>query len=425
MTSGADGGSDDSRITRFLRFFVGNSVTDRLLISLAALVAAVVVSSAVVLVAGKMAKCPNGSGFLYELGGFCYDPVQLFLVLINGAFGNPFALGSEQLFTPGWSPINFSMGTTLKETTLLVLTGLAVAVAFRADLFNIGAQGQLVLGALGSALALVWVAPFAPGGIIGSIILISFGLLVGAIAGGLYGALPGALKAYSGANEVITTIMLNFIATGLAFYLVSSYFKDPSGQSIKTKTIPELGQLRGVLFPAGGKFSLIALVLALLAVGAVYYLLRHTTFGYDLRVSGEQSPAAQYAGAYAERMIVSTMTLSGALSGVAGAMWSMMVIGAWRQGVPALGFDGITVSVLAGNNPLGVVPAAFLFGVLKGGSVAIKFQLGVPSELIGVLRGLIILFVAMPEFFRMVGNHLGVEERQRPAVATDGGETDG
>ncbi|WP_211194991.1 ABC transporter permease [Halorhabdus amylolytica] len=393
-------------VQRFLRFFVGNSVVERILISAAALVTAIIVSSIIVLVAGY-------------LSGEAYNPIEIFAVLVNGAFGSPFALDSARLFTEGWSPVNFSMGTTLKETTLLIFAGLAVAVAFRGDLFNIGVQGQLVLGGLAAALALVWVAPFVPGGLVGTLLLIPFGLLVGAIVGGLYGAIPGALKAYADANEVITTIMLNTIATGTAFFLVSAYFADPTLQSVKTRPIPDFARLNGIVFPQGGQFSLVALVLALLATVAVYYVLRYTSFGYDLRVSGKQAAAALYGGANAERMVVSTMTLSGALGGIAGAMWSMMVIGAWRQGVPSVGFDGITVSVLAGNNPIGVIPAALLFGVLKGGSNAINFQLGVPPELVAVLRGMIILFIAMPEAFRMLGNRLGI--KPDPASAATGG----
>ena len=395
-------------VKRFLRYFVGNSAVERILISVAALIAAIITSSVLVFVAGYLA-------------GESFNPVEIFLVLANGAFGSPFDLGPGQLFNPGWSPTNFEMGTTLKETSLLIFTGLGVAVAFRGNLFNIGAQGQLVLGALASALALVWVGPFVPGGLVGLLILVPFGLFIGALAGGLYGALPGALKAYANANEVITTIMLNFIATGLAFYLVATFFQDPELQSVRTRSIPEAGQIRGIFFAEGGQFSLVALLLALVAVGLIYYILRYTTFGYELRVSGKQAPAALYAGSDAKRMIVSTMTFSGALSGIAGAMWSMMVTGAWRTGVPGLGVDGITVSVLAGNNPIGVVPAAFLFGVLKGGSNAINFQLGVPPELIAVLRGLIILFVAMPEAFRMIGKRIGVES-EPPAVAP--GDTD-
>ncbi|WP_229770514.1 ABC transporter permease [Halorhabdus sp. CBA1104] len=393
-------------IQRFFRFFVGNSVAERILISIAALMTAVIVSSLIVLVAGY-------------LSGEAYNPLEIFAVLVNGAFGSPFDLDSARLFTEGWSPINFSMGTTLKETTLLIFSGLAVAVAFRGDLFNIGVQGQLVLGGLAAALALVWVGPFVPGGLVGSVLLIPFGLLVGAIVGGLYGAIPGALKAYADANEVITTIMLNSIATGMAFFLVSSYFADPTLQSVKTKTIPDSARLNGIIFPEGGQFTLVALVLALLATVGIYYLLRYTSFGYDLRVSGKQAKAALYGGANAEQMVVSTMSLSGALGGIAGAMWSMMVIGAWRQGVPSIGFDGITVSVLAGNNPVGVIPASLLFGVLKGGSNAINFQLGVPPELVAVLRGMIILFIAMPEAFRMLGNRLGV--KPEPAAVTGGG----
>jgi simple sugar transport system permease protein len=114
------------------------------------------------------------------------------------------------------------------------------------------------------------------------------------------------------------------------------------------------------------------------------------------------------------------MALSGALAGVGGAVWVLMVAGRFTAAVPALGFDGITVSILAGNNPLGVVPAALLFGVLKSGSLAVQLETGVPKQLVGVLRGLIILFVAMPEFFRLLGKRFATPDRE--PVATDGGE---
>jgi simple sugar transport system permease protein len=291
-------------------------------------------------------------------------------------------------------------------------------------MFNIGTQGQLVLGALGTAMSVLWVAPVVPSGIVGGVILITVGLLVGALVGGLWGAIPGALKAYADANEVITTIMLNFVASGIAFTLVSEVFKDPASQTVQTRAVPGFAQLQPVFFDTT-VFSMLALVGALAIGGGIYWMLNGTSFGYDLRTSGVQPEAAEYGGVDSQKMMVSSMGLSGALGGLGGAVYVLMVASRWRAGIPSLGFDGITVSILAGNNPLGVIPAALLFGALKTGSLAIEFELAVPKQLVGVLRGLIILFIAMPEFFRMVGARFRFGDDQ-PTVAADGaGETTG
>ncbi|WP_135828611.1 ABC transporter permease [Halorussus halobius] len=400
--SGPD--SDDSwrdRADRTLGRLVDASAAERILISVAALVLSVLVGALVILVSGLLATCDSPFFAVPGVGSFCYDPVSVYYVLFQGAV---------------WPPYNVAV--TLKETTLLLFTGLAVAVAFRAGMFNIGTQGQLVLGALATALAVLWVAPFVPAGLVGSLVLIPFGLLVGAVAGGVWGAIPGALKAYADANEVITTIMLNFVATGVAFTLVSEVFKDPESPTVQTRALPEYAQLQPVFFDTT-VFSIFALLIALAFAVGIYWLLNGTAFGYDLRTSGVQAEAAEYGGVDSKRMMVSSMTLSGALGGLGGAVYVMMVAGYWQNGIPSLGFDGITVSILAGNNPLGVVPAALLFGALKGGSLAIEFQLSVPQQLVGVLRGLVILFVAMPEFFRMIGKRFRFGEGE-PSVATDG-----
>ncbi|MFC6953158.1 ABC transporter permease [Halorubellus litoreus] len=380
------------------------SAKERVFISVAAFLASVLVGSVLVYLSGLVVDCPSG-GFL----GSCYNPFLVYYFL----FVDPFIGG-------------FNVALVMKETVLLLFTGLSVAVAFRAGLFNIGSQGQLVLGGLATALALVFVAPLAPGGVLGTLVLVPFALLVGAVFGGLYAAIPGALKAYAEANEVITTIMLNFVATNLAFFLISTYYQDPESGSVQTVAIPEAARLKPIVpFFEGAQFSIIALLLGLALVAGTFYVLANTAFGYDVRTSGLQAAAADYAGVDPKRLVVSSMTLSGALAGVGGAVYVMMVMARYRTGVPALGFDGITVSILAGNNPLGVIPAALLFGVMKAGSLSIDFSLGVPKQLVGVLRGLVILFVAMPEFFRMLARYTPYGPDADRTVATDGGEDDG
>jgi simple sugar transport system permease protein len=413
-----------------LRRLVEASAAERFAISFAALVMAVLVGAVIVLVSGRIATCRTAATTLFGVG-FCYDPLEVYLVLFNGALGNPFSLNAPGLFADNWQLFNFGLALTLKETTLLVFTGLSVAVAFRAGLFNIGTQGQLILGALATGLFALFASQVLPATALGALVLIPAAILVGAVVGGLYGAIPGALKAYADANEVITTIMLNFIAAQVAFVVVSEYFRNPDSQVVETTPLPDFATIQPVSsflpfgFPGSGDFSILALLFAFALVGVVYFVLERTSFGYDLRTSGIQPEAAEYGGVDAKRTTVTSMFLSGALGGIGGAVWVLMVIGKWKAGVPSLGFDGITVSILAGNNPLGVFPAALLFGTLKSGSVAVQFQTGVPKQLVGVLRGLIILFVAMPEFFRLLGRNVVDLEPRRRTAATDGGEPGG
>ena len=390
------------------------STGERVLIAAAALLLSVAVGTVIVFVAGLVATCRDP---VFTAGSttLCYDPLFVFDRLFLGALGDP--------FTGGWSPLNPQFALTLRETTVLVFTGLSVALAFRAGIFNIGTQGQLVVGGLLSALAVLWAAPLLTGGL-GAVVLVPLGILAGAVGGGAYGAIPGALKAYADANEVITTIMLNFVAVLVTRYLVTGPFSDPNSQANQTPPLPPAGRFPALVFDPRSDFALLALLLALAAVAGLYYLLRETAFGFDLRTAGLQPAAAEYGGVDAARTVVASLTLSGAIGGVGGAVYVMMILGKFQTGVPSYGFDGITVSILAGNNPVGVVFAAFLFGVLKSGSTVVSFATNVPNQLVGVLRGLIILFVAMPEFFRLVGRRLAPQDEERGARAAGGGADD-
>lgn len=430
--SDADADRSKSVLARLVAPFVDRTVAERLVISVAAILLSIAVGFAIVLVSGRIAECSTAAWTMPLTGiGFCYDPVEVYVVLFNGALGYPFAVGEPGLFDPGWTPLNLSFALTLSETTLLIFTGLSVAVAFRAGLFNIGTQGQLVVGGLATALSILALAPLLPTGPAAGVVLIAVGTAAGAVGGGLWGAIPGALKAYADANEVITTIMLNFVAANIAYVLVLEVFRAEGSSVVATEYVPEYAQLRPWLFPSSSDFALVALLIGIGFIGALYYFVEHTSLGYDLRTSGVQAAAAEYGGVNAKLTTVRAMTLSGALGGVGGAVWVLMSEGRWLASVPELGFDGITVSILAGNNPIGVLPAAFLFGVLKGGALEIGFRTDVPTQLVAVLRGLIILFVAMPEFFRMIGRYAGlggggVARATEPDGTADGegGETD-
>ncbi|WP_252700232.1 ABC transporter permease [Natronosalvus vescus] len=381
---------------------VDASAAERIIISVTSLLFAIVVGAVLVFVSGFVADCPDPFIYFPGAGYGCYNPLEVYWTMLDGSFGS-------------WN----DLGQTLQETTLLLFTGLSVAVAFRAGLFNIGTQGQMILGALATALVVLHLGELVPDNVFGTLLVIPTGIVVGAIVGGFWGMIPGLMKAYADAHEVITTIMLNFVAIGIAFWLVQVHVGDLTTDSVQTESIPAVARLPPTI--GGSRFSVVALVGALLVAVGVYLLYTRTVIGYDLRTSGLQESAAEYAGVDAKRNIVTSMTLSGALGGIAGAIYVTMVQYRWQAGIPPLGFDGIAVSILAGNNPIGVIPAALLFGSLKSGSLAINLTLGVPNELVEVLRGLIILFIAMPEFFRMVGKHFGFGS-DPTAVAADGGD---
>jgi simple sugar transport system permease protein len=330
------------------------------------------------------------------------------------------ALGAVVVWAAGYDAVVFvssllygAVGTTsnlaftLRQSTMLILAGVAVAIAFRAGVFNIGVQGQFVVGGFATTVAILRLAPLLPAGAVGGILLVAAGTLAAVVAGGAYGALPGLMKAYADANEVITTIMLNFVATGVVFYLVDGVFRAPNASAPNTESLPAYAALPSVLF-GSPSFSVIGLGVALLTVVVVAVGMSRTAFGYELRTSGRQAPAAAFSGVDPKRTVVSTMTLSGMVAGLAGAVFVVMVLGYYSDPstYPTFGFDAIAVSLLAANNPLGVVPAGLLFGGLEAGQQYIGFTLDVPSELVDGVVGLVVLFVATPELFRMAGQRV-------------------
>jgi ABC-type uncharacterized transport system permease subunit len=377
---------------------IGLSAVERVLVSLAAVVFAIVLGTVVILAAGYVA---SGSPRLFILGvEFQYNPLEVYRVLFDGAFGE-----------------DFGRAATLQWTTLLLFTAVSFAIPYKAGLFNIGGQGQFVLGSLATALAILGVAGVAPDGLAGRLLLVPTGILAGAVAGGAYGLLPGYLKVRFEMNEVITTLLLNFIATAIAFVLVDRYFDDGSISGTQTRAIPAEATFNPQFFPSNTNVSLLVFAFALLTLAGVYWLLRRSAVGYDIRAMGAQPKAARFGGVSERFTTLFSMTAGGAVAGVGGAFFIMMVIGRWQTGAPGLGFDGIAVSILGGNNPVGLLPAGLLFGALQSGSSAIQFRLGVPSELVGVLRGLIILLVATPELFRLVGKRLN----RRGVIDVDAG----
>ena len=319
-----------------------------------------------------------------------YDAVLFTYSLVYGAIGSV-------------SNVAF----TLRQSTSLILAGVAVAVAFRAGVFNIGVQGQFIVGGFATTATVLGLAPHLPANGFGGVLLVALGSIAAVLAGGAFAALPGLMKAYADANEVITTIMLNFIATGVVFYLIDGHLRAPGASAPNTPSFPAYVGFPSVVF-GSSSFSILGFAVALLTILAVHVVMTRTRFGYDLRTSGWQAPAAAFSGVNPQRTIVATMTFSGMIAGLTGAVFTVMVLGYYTDPAtfPTVGFDAIAVSLLAANNPLGVLPAGLLFGGLEAGQQYIGIKLNVPQELVDGVVGLVVLFVATPELFRMAGRYL-------------------
>jgi simple sugar transport system permease protein len=281
---------------------------------------------------------------------------------------------------------------TLVRATPLIFAGLAVALAFRCGLFNIGVEGQLALGALVAA----WIGVNLTG--LPAIIHLPLTLLGGMLGGFLWGVIPGILKARTGAHEVITTIMLNYIAAQLTGYLLSGPWRDPNPTNVTAQTsrIAEAARL-----PAITANLHWGVVLAFLAALAVWYFLWKTTWGFEIRTVGANAAAAKYAGINVTRNIVLALALSGMLAGLGGAV---QVAGVNYRNTLGFnvgyGFDGIAIALLGRNTPLGTVLAALLFGALRNGATVMQFRTQISADIISVIQALILVFVAAEQIIR-------------------------
>jgi general nucleoside transport system permease protein len=289
-----------------------------------------------------------------------------------------------------------ALGRTLVEATPLALTGLSVALAFRAGLFNIGAAGQLVIGATCAGwVGFTWDLP-AP-------IHVPLAVAAGFAGGAAWGSIAGVLKARTGAHEVITTIMLNYIAYYLLNYALRSDAFQPAGRDdLISKAVRDSARLPeyslGELTVHAGMF------LAIAAAVIVWWLLERSTVGFRLKAVGANPFASRYAGMSVGAMYVLAMLLAGGLAGLGG---TVNILGRpsfslTSQYYNFLGFDGIAVALLARANPIGVLGAAFLFGVLRSGSTGMQAATSTPVDIIIVIQALIILFVAAPALVRAI-----------------------
>lgn len=324
-----------------------------------------------------------------------------------------FAVGAVLVLAVGDSPISTytlligsaltwpdGIGYTLFYATPLIFTGLAVAVAFRCGLLNIGAEGQLYIAAFATA----WVGITFAG--LPALVLVPLCFLAALLAGGFWGAVPGVLKARFGAHEVITTIMLNFIAIALASYFTQYHYKPPGDALLQTVPIGEnahIARLGRFIpgFPERIPLNL-AFPLALVTCLLVYLFLWRTRWGYEIRATGANAEAAQYGGIATGRQIVLAMAISGALAGMVGINEVMGYRYRYYDSFSSgYGFTGIAVALLGRNHPVGVILASLLFGaLLRGGLFVDIFTEHVSKDLVLVLQGVIILFVAAEAAFR-------------------------
>ncbi|TQR20983.1 ABC transporter permease [Psychrobacillus vulpis] len=299
-----------------------------------------------------------------------YDPVKGYTALWNGIFGDSYAIGE-----------------TIRQITPYLLSGLAVAFAFRTGLFNIGVEGQLLVGWF--AAAYVGVAFDLP-----MYIHLPFAIIAAAVAGGLWALVPGLLKAKLQVHEVIVTIMMNYIALHTTNVLIRAM----SDGGENTGTIKETASLKSVFFESITDYSRLhyGIFIALAMVLVMWFILEKTTIGFELKAVGFNKNASEYAGMNVNKNIILSMVISGAFAGLAGAMEALGTFqyASVKGGFTGIGFDGIAVALLGANTPLGVVFGATLFGALKYGALNMPNAADIPVEIVSIVIAIIIFFVA-------------------------------
>ena len=328
-----------------------------------------------------LAALAVGAVMLLVLGA---NPIRAYGALLEGAFGSANALAE----------------TAVKAVPLL-LVGLGICIAYRANVINIGGEGQMIIGAiLGTVVGLTlsgrsgW-------------LIIPLALLTGFVGGAMWGAIPGALKAYFGVNEILSTVMMNAIAVQVMNFLLRGPLIDPAQAELASQ-IPQTAPLDNAyrlprLVPT--RLHLGALIAVLLAV-AVYVLLWRTTLGYRIRAVGYNPDASRYGGIQVKRQIVTALVLSGAFSGLAGVMqvyglnYRMITDGSATGFTASSGFNGIVAALFGQLHPIGTIPASFFFGALLVGANKLQRVMQVPSSFIIGLNGLVVVFVVSSDIWR-------------------------
>lgn len=305
------------------------------------------------------------------------DPLFAYSKMVMGAFG-------------GFS----RLAESLDRSIPIILTGLATAVAFRTGVFNAGVEGSLYLGAFAAFLVGHYVS------VSSSIIHVPLVLGAAALAGAVWAFIPGYTKAVYKVDETVTTILLNYVAILFTAYLVAIPFKDVTAGSQQTPLILETAHLYRFLPPSRVH---IGLFLAILLAILLYWFFKRTTWGYNFNMTGMNPHYAHYVGINVERTMIYSMLISGAIGGIAGACQIMGILYRFiDQFSPGYGFEGIAVSLLARNNPLGILVAGFFYGALQTGATYMDRTTDVPKELITSLVAIIIFFVTAEGLFTFV-----------------------
>ncbi len=306
-----------------------------------------------------------------------YNPIAGYGALWNGIFGDI-----------------YFMGETIRQITPYILAGLAVAFAFRTGLFNIGVEGQLIVGWF--AAAYVGLAFDLP-----KIIHVPAAMLAAAVAGGLWAFVPGILKAKFRVHEVIVTIMMNYVA----LHTTNALIRQISDGGDRMDKIHESASLRSAFLENITDYSRLhtGIFVALLSVLVMWFILEKTTTGFELKSVGFNQHASEYAGMNVNRNIVLSMVISGAFAGLGGAMEALGTFEyvSVKGGFTGVGFDGIAVALLGANTPLGVIFGAVLFGSLKYGSLNMPNEAGIPTEIVSIVIAIIIFFVASSYVIRL------------------------
>lgn len=398
------------------RLFVRKGFSDTILLPVLAVFTALVIGGLIIAFTDLNTLAIWGNFFHNPLAALSQTWATIrdaYAAMFIGAFGDPVEIfkqlvtwlktGENKQLLAAIRPFSESLVISVPY----ILAGLGVAVGFQCNLFNIGAEGQVYIGGLATAFVgyavhgLPWYihAPLA--------------ILAGALAAGIWGFIPGILKARFGAHEVINTIMMNYIAYRLTDYLLSGPMKSPGGIPATPDVLPTASL--ATLFPSPVRLHW-GFFIALGLAGVVYWLLYKTTFGMEIRMVGANQKAARYAGISVAKTMALTMAISAALCGLAG---SIHLLGVDHRMVrafsPGYGFDAIALALLGNSNPLGVVLASLLFGFLRSGAARMQSVAGTPVEIIRIIQGLVIVFVAAPEIIRGLYHLRSSRQQKKPA----------
>ncbi|KAB1659439.1 ABC transporter permease [Pseudoclavibacter chungangensis] len=375
--------------------------------SFVAIVLALFIGSLLVVLTSEDVR--EASGYFFARPGDTFAAIG---AVVGGAFR---AVWEGAVYSPrtGFAPLT----STLMWATPLISAGLGVAIGFRAGLFNIGGRGQILI----AALFVGFIGASTPMPVVVHLLVAVFAGLVG---GSIWAGIAGFLKARTGAHEVIVTIMLNYVALNLVTYLlkIQPFQADGASGNPKAKPILESAQLPDLV----GSMDL-GFVLAILAAVVYWWIMDRSTIGFKIRAVGQNPHAARTAGINVEGITFLTMALSGAFMGLAGATQVLgRATSGYDPGVDAgIGFDAITVALLGANHPVGIVLAGLLFGALKAGSFPMQIVEGIPIDIVSVIQGLIVLFIAAPPLIRRIfflpkPSGISLLDRVRAQRALDG-----